>query len=136
MSIVGKRLFQGQFHQFLSRRAHIFVALPELHHRKTKPLQILRHLHRTPAVKCYLFDMKFLSQFIDEVFDKTVVNHISFSCFQIALPFPHIIWNMVTSYSEGQCFFRQPEVRKNIIMLIFICWRKDKHKSCNIRSGR
>ena len=76
--------------------------------------------------------MKLLPQFIDEVFDKTVVNHIALSGFQIALPFPNIIWNMVTSYSEGQCFFRQPEVRENIIMLIFICWRKDKHESCNI----
>ena len=77
--------------------------------------------------------MKFLSQLIDEVFDKTIVNHISLSCFQIALPFPYIIWNMVTSYSEWQCFFRQPEVGKNIIMLVIFCWRKDKHESCNIR---
>ena len=76
--------------------------------------------------------MKFLSQFIDEVFNKTVVNHISFSSFQIALPFPYIIWNVVTSYSEWQCFFRQPEVRKNVIMLIVFSGWKDKHESCNI----
>ena len=76
--------------------------------------------------------MKFLPQFIDEVFDKTIVNHISFSSFQIALPFPYIIWDMVTSYSKWQCFFRQPEVRKNIIMFIIFSRWKDKYKSCNI----
>ena len=76
--------------------------------------------------------MKFLSQFIDEVLDKTIVNHISLSRFQVALPFPNIIWNMVTSYSEGQRFFRQPEVRQNIIMFIIFSRWKDKYKSCNI----
>ena len=107
---MSKRLFQGQFHQFLGRRAHIFVALPELHQREAQSLQILRHLHRTPTVKCNFFDVKLLPQFIDEIFDKTIVNHIALRSFQIALPFPNIIWNMVTSYSERQCFFRQPEV--------------------------
>ena len=77
--------------------------------------------------------MKLLSQLIDEVFDKTVVNHISLSRFQVALPFPYIIWDMVTSYSKWQCFFRQPEVGQNIIMLVIICWRKYQDKSCNIR---
>ena len=133
MSVVCKCLFQGQFHQFLGRRAHIFVTLTELNHCKSKPLQILRHLYRTPAVKCYLFDVKLLSQFIDEVFDKAIVNHIPLSCFQIALPFPYIIRNVVTPYSEGQRFFRQPEVRQNVVMLIVFSGWKDKHKSCNIR---
>lgn len=76
--------------------------------------------------------MKFLSQLIDEVFDKTIVNHISLSCFQIALPFPYIIWNMVTSYSKGQSFLRQPEVGQNIIMFIIFSRWKDKYKSCYI----
>ena len=76
--------------------------------------------------------MKLLPQFIDEVFDKAIVNHISFSGFQVALPFPYIIWNVVTPYSEWQCFLRQPEVREDIIMLIIFSRRKDKHKSCNI----
>ena len=77
--------------------------------------------------------MKFLSQFIDEVFDKTIMDNISLSGFQISLTFPNIIWNVVTSYSKGQSFLRQPEVGQNIIMLIFICWRKYQNKSCNIR---
>jgi len=78
--------------------------------------------------------VKLLSQFFNEVFDKTIVNHISISGFQVALPFPYIIWNMVTSYSEGQCFLRQPEVRQNRIYLIIVCWREHQNKSCNIRS--
>ena len=76
--------------------------------------------------------MEFLSQFIDEVFDKAIVNYIPLSGFQVALPFPNIIWNVVTSYSEWQCFFRQPEVRKNIIMFIIFSRWKDKYKSRNI----
>jgi len=62
--------------------------------------------------------MKLLPQFIYEIFNKTIVNNVAFGSFQIALSLPYIIWNMVTSYSEWQCFFRQPEVRKNIIMFI------------------
>ena len=39
---------------------------------------------------------------------------------------------MITSYTERQCFLRQPEVRKNIIMFIIFSRWKDKYKSCNI----
>ena len=136
MSVVCKCLFQSQFHQFLGRWTHVFISLSKLYHRKSQPLKILRHLHCTPTVKCNFFDVKLLSQFIDEVFDKTIVNHISLSGFQKALPFPYIIWDMVTSYSKRQSFLRQPEVGQNIIMLIIFSRWKDKHESCNIRSGR
>ena len=78
--------------------------------------------------------MEFLPQFLDEIFDKTIVNHISLSGFQVTLPFPHIIWNMVTSYSEWQSFFREPEVRQNRIYLIILSRWKDKDKSRNICS--
>ena len=76
--------------------------------------------------------MKLLPQFIYEIFNKTIVNNVAFGSFQIALSLPYIIWNMVTSYSEWQCFFRQPEVRQNIIMFIIFSRWKDKYKSCNI----
>ena len=60
------------------------------------------------------------------------MDNIPLSCFQVSLPFPNIIWDMVTPNSEWQCFFRQPEVRKNIIMFIIFSRWKDKYKSCNI----
>lgn len=76
--------------------------------------------------------MEFLPQFVNEVFNKAIVNNISLSGFQITLPFPYIVGNVVTSYTERQGFLRQPEIRQNVIMLILFRWRKDKHKCCDI----
>lgn len=86
VSVVGKCLFQGQFHQFFGR-----ISLPKLHHRKTKLFQILWHLHRTPSIECYLFDVKFPPQFINEVFDKAIMSNITIKSFQIILLFPDIL---------------------------------------------
>ena len=46
-----------------------------------------------------VFDMEFLPQFIDEVFDKAIVDNIALRCFQITLLLPHIIGNVVTANS-------------------------------------
>ena len=48
MPVVGKCLFQGQFHQFFGRQLHIFAVLPKLYHRESKSIQILLHLHCIP----------------------------------------------------------------------------------------
>ena len=86
MSVVGKCLFNGQLHQFFGR-----ISLPELHHRKTKLFQVMRHLHSPQIVKSNFFDVKFPPQFINEIFDKAIMSNITIKSFQIILLFPDIL---------------------------------------------
>ena len=86
VSVVGKCLFQGQFHQFFGR-----ISLPKLHHRKTKLFQVMRHLHSPQIVKSNFFDVKFPPQFINEIFDKAIMSNITIKSFQIILLFPDIL---------------------------------------------
>ena len=100
--------------------------------RKTKSLKVLRHLHRTPAVKGNFTNVVNLAKLLNEIFDKAVMHNISLRSHDIPLPFPYVIRHMVTADTQVESFFGQPEVRENIIFIIFTNRRKHQHKCRNI----
>ena len=61
------------------------------------------------------------------------MNYISLCGLQKPLPFPYIVRNVVSADSEGNCFFRNPEIRQDIIAVILVKRRKDKDKCSYIR---
>lgn len=77
VTAVGYLLFKHQFHQFFGRRGHIFKPLSERHDCKAHALEVLNHLHRTPAVKSYLSNIETLTEPFNELLDKTIVNHVA-----------------------------------------------------------
>ena len=81
-------LFQNKFHQFLCRRRHILIALPEGNHGKAQPFQILRHLHRAPAVEGDLADVVLCAQFFNKFLDIAVVDDVALRRVNEALPRP------------------------------------------------
>ena len=111
MPAVGNALLQHQLHQLLGGRRHILKALSERNDREAHALKVLHHLHSTPAVKGNLPDIETLTQALDKLLDVAIVNNIALGGLQKALPFPHIVWHMVTPDSEVEVIFRYLEVR-------------------------
>ena len=72
------------------------------------------------------------SQIHNELFDKSIVDHVAFRGVDIALSFPHIVKHMVTATSQFQGFFRQPEERQHGVFFILRPWRKNQNESCDV----
>ena len=104
-------LFQHEFHQLLCRRGHILEPLSERHDREPHAFEVLHHLHCAPSVKRYLADMVFLAQPLDELFDVAVMHHVALGRFQIPLPLPQIVGNVVAVYAQRDVLFGYPEIR-------------------------
>ena len=135
MSTVGNVLLQYQLHQFLGRRGHILEPLSEGNDREAHALKVLHHLHSTPAVKGDLPNIKTLTKAFDELLNIAVVNDISLGGLQKALPFPHIVWHMVTPDTQLQVVLRYPEVRQDDVFVVLVLWREHQNECRNIRCG-
>ena len=133
---MGDFLFQYQLHQFLGRRRHILKALPEGNDCEAHALQILHHLHGSPAVKGDLPDIEPLAQLLDEFLNVAVMHYIALSSHQYTLSFPLVIGNMISAHTQVKGFFRYPEVGQNIIFILLIQRRKHQHEGRNIRGRR
>ncbi len=96
----------------IAAEPQIVIRISRLANRETKPLKVLHHLDSAPPVECDLFDMKFLSEIINEIFDKAIMDHVPLRSLQKSLPLPYVIRNMVTPHTQAHIFFRYPEVRK------------------------
>ena len=59
---------------------------PKGNHREAHALQILHHLHGSPAVEGDLPDVEPLTQPLDELFDVAVVDYISLRGLEVTLP--------------------------------------------------
>ena len=85
VAAVGELAVKTQAHEFFRCRAHIPKTLPKRHDREAQPLQVLRHLHRTPTVKGNLADVVILPQVVDEFFDEAIMHHIALGGEQVLL---------------------------------------------------
>jgi hypothetical protein len=74
------------------------------------------------------FDIEFMPKIVNEIFNKSVMNHIPLRDIQEALPPPKFIRHMIPSDTQVKCFLRQPEIRQKIISVIFRNRRKDQNK--------
>ena len=135
MPAVGNALLQHQFHQLLGGRGHILEALSERNDREAHALKVLHHLHSAPAVKGNFPNIEPFAQAFDEFFDIAVVNDIALSGLEVSLPFPHIVWHMVTPDSKVEVVLRYPEVRQDDVLVVLVFRRKHQNKCCNIRCG-
>ena len=106
MPVVRDFLLQRQLHQLFGRRRHITVALTELHQREAQSLKVLRHLHRAPAVEGNLPDIEPRTQFVDEVFNETVMHDVALGGHQEALPLPEVIRHMVAPDAQVKRLLR------------------------------
>ena len=111
--------------------------MPHRDNRESHLLQVLRHLHGTPAVESDLADVVLRAQVLDELLDESVMNDISFRRIDVPLSLPDVVEHVVTLYTDWQCLFRQPEVRQDLVLagLRIIRW-EDQHERRDIRSTR
>ena len=133
MSAVGNALLQHQFHQFLGGWGHILEALSERNDREAHALKVLYHLHSTPTVKGDFPNIETLTQAFDELLNVALVNDIALSGLQKALPFPHIVWHMVTADSKVEVILRYPEVRKDDVFVVLIFRWEYQNECRNVR---
>ena len=63
---------EGELHQLLARRGHVFEALTERHHGEAQSLEVLAHLHRAPPVVGDLPNVVAGAEFLNEGFDRGV----------------------------------------------------------------
>ena len=133
MSAMCYPLFKCQLHQLLGRRTHILIPLSERNNGKSHALKVLYHLHSSPPVKCNLFDMKFCSQLINELLDKSIMDDIALGGLKTSLGCPYIIWDMIPSDTQPHVIFRYPEIRKYHIFFHIISWREHQHECRDIR---
>ena len=133
VAAVGQLSFQRQLQQFLGGRRHILVALTEGYHRKAQFLQILRHLHRAPAVKGNLADVVLRAQLFDEFLDVAIVNNIALRGVYQTLLRPCIIGHVIPAHAQVNRILRQPEERQNFVFTFIIFRRKHQHESRNVR---
>src|SRR5699024_4522074 len=126
---------QGQLHELLGGRAHILEALTEGHHSEAHALQVLHHLHSSPAVKGNLTDVEPFSQPLDEFFDITVVDDVALRSLEISLPFPDVIRNVVAPDAQVKGLFRYPEVWEHHVFIFLIHRREHQYKGRDIRCG-
>ena len=68
---------EGELHQLLARRGHVFEALTERHHGEAQSLEVLAHLHRAPPVVGDLPNVVAGAEFLNEGFDRGVVDDVS-----------------------------------------------------------
>ena len=135
MTAMGDTFLQHQFHQLLGGRRHILEALSEGNHREAHALQILHHLHSTPAVEGNLPDVEPLSQPLDELFDVAVVDYISLRGLEVPLPLPDIVRHMVAADAQVDIVLRYPEVRQHSVFILLVQRREDQHEGGDIRGA-
>ena len=126
-------LLKHQLHQFFCRWAHVFEALTEWDYGKAHTFEVLCHLYRAPAVESNLADIETLTEVFDEFFDVSVMNDVALGRFQVTLPFPYVIWDMIPCHAGLHIIFGDPEVRQNDVFVIFVFRREHEHKRCDIR---
>ena len=78
---------EGELHQLLARRGHVFEALIERHHGEAQSLEVLAHLHRAPPVVGDLPNVVAGAEFLNEGFDRGVVDDVSLGGVQQAFTF-------------------------------------------------
>ena len=132
---MGNTPFHQELVELFGRRAHIFKALTERHDRKSHPLKVLGHLHRTPSVKGNLQNVIGLAQLLNDFFDKSVVDDIAFCRHQVALLIPDIIRNGCPAHPLGDRILRYPEKRKHDVLLLWNSGREHQHKSRDVSSA-
>ena len=118
--------------ELLCGRGHTGKALTEGHHSEAHPLQVLRHLRGTPAVKGNLQNVVLLAQFFDELLDEAVVDDIALCGVEIALLMPHIIGYGGAPDPQRNCVLRYPEVREQDVLLLLRPGREDEHERRDI----
>ena len=73
-----------------------------------------------------------LAQFLDNFFDKAVVDDIAFCRHQIPLLIPDIIRNGCPAHTLGDRILRYPEKRKHDVLLLWNSGREHQHKSRDV----
>ena len=124
--------FLQELFKLLGRWGHVFISLAEGDYGKSHPLQILGHLHGSPSVERDLKDVVLCPQLPDELFDKSVVDHISLRRHQISLLFPHIVGDGCPPHPQRNRILRHPEEREHDIFLILCPRREHQHKGCDV----
>ena len=124
--------FHQEFIKLLCRRRHILKSLTKRNNGKSHPFQVLRHLHRTPAVKGDLQDMIPLTQILNKFLNEAVMDHVSLCRHQIALLVPDVIGDGCPAHTKGNRFLRDPEIGEKDILLILRPWREHQHKGGNV----
>ena len=75
-----------------------------------------------PTVKRDLTNVETRAQLLDERFDRTVVDHISFGRVEESLFFPQVVGNVVAGDPKFQVVFGNPKPRRNHIGLVIMGW--------------
>ena len=73
-----------------------------------------------------------LAQFLDDLFDKTVVDDIALGRHQVALLVPDIIRNGCPAHTLGDRILRYPEERKHDVFFFRGSGREHQHKSSDV----
>jgi len=135
VTAVGEFFFQGQFHQFLCQRGHIFEALTERYDRKAHAFKVLHHLHSAPAVEGNLADVVLCAELLDKALDEAVVYDVALSGLLEALLLLKVVVHMVVLDAQVHVVLRNPEEWQNAVFIVLVDRRKYQHKSRDIHGG-
>ena len=79
-------------------------------------------------------DVEPFTEVFDEFLDVSVVDDVALGGFEISLPLPDIVGNMVELYSQVERFFRHPEVRQDAVLVILVLRREHQYERRDVQN--